>query len=213
MSRGGIAVFCRGKIRVRFSKRGPLSDAAEFTCKDMIIIVLWIHRFPSVVYLYVQNLTLETVSQKSLPCALAISSSSSVGWREPSAPAKVPAPHGDPEILEGQGRARGADSTMVIRRTTVDLGEVGQEREDGLVAERDEDDTVVGQRRESGVDSHLLPSSGGTGRNEDTSVLASEGTLDPEPTSSIPKGLRQVCESVSVILSNRRGGESGITFH
>jgi hypothetical protein len=77
----------------------------------------------------------------------------------------------------------------VYKHTTVDLAQVGQEREDGLVAERNEEDTVVGQGRESSVDSHLLSSTRGAGGNEDTSVLASEGTLNPETTCGVPEGL------------------------
>lgn len=95
----------------------------------------------------------------------------------------------------------------------MDLGQVSQEREDGLVAERNEDDTVVAQGRESGVDGHFLPSTRGAGGNKDAGVLASEGTLSPEPTGGIPKGLRRIRGSVSVILSNRRSDVSGITFH
>ncbi len=48
---------------------------------------------------HAQNLTLLTVSQKCLPCNSAISSSSGEGWREPSADAKVPAPHGEPVYM------------------------------------------------------------------------------------------------------------------
>ena len=71
----------------------------------------------------------------------------------------------------------------------MDLIQVGQEREGGLVPEGNEEDTVVGQGRESGVDSHFLSSTKGTGGNEDTGVLAAEGTLGPESTSGIPEGL------------------------
>jgi len=105
------------------------------------------------------------------------------------------------------------DSEARKKHTTVNLGQVAQEREDVVVAERDEEDTVVGQGRECGVDGHFLSSTRGTGGNEDAGVLASESTLSPETTSSIPEDLRQVCVSVLVILSNRRGGESEITFH
>lgn len=38
----------------------------------------------------------ERVSAKAWPWVVAILSSSSVGWREPSAPAKEPAPQGEP---------------------------------------------------------------------------------------------------------------------
>ena len=71
----------------------------------------------------------------------------------------------------------------------MNLIEVGQEGEDGTVAERNEDDTVVGQGRERRVDSHFLSSTRSTGGNEDTGVLASESTLGPETTGGIPEGL------------------------
>jgi len=43
-----------------------------------------------------QKLTLEMAFPKDSPCVVAISSSKAVGWRDPSAEAKVPAPHGEP---------------------------------------------------------------------------------------------------------------------
>jgi len=91
------------------------------------------------------------------------------------------------------GRSTRAVSTSegpgTPRRATMDLGQVGQEREGWLVPKRKEEDSVVGQRRQSGVDSHFLSSTRGTSGNEDTGVLATEGTLGPEPTGSIPEGL------------------------
>lgn len=100
------------------------------------------------------------------------------------------------------------------KHTTVNLSQVGQLGEDVLVAERNEDDPVVTQGRESGVDSHLLTSTRRTGGNEDTGVLSGESTRGPETTGSIPEDLRRISVSVSIILSNRRGDESGtITFH
>lgn len=77
----------------------------------------------------------------------------------------------------------------VIKRTTVYFAQVGQERENGLVAEGNEDDTVVSQGREGGVDSHFLSSTRGAGGNKDTGVLASKGTTTPETTGSVPEGL------------------------
>lgn len=82
--------------------------------------------------------------------------------------------------------------------------QICQEREDGLVAERNEDDTVVGQRGEGGVDGHFLTSARATGGNEDAGVLASKGTTGPETTGGIPEGLLWILESASVILSIRR---------
>lgn len=67
--------------------------------------------------------------------------------------------------------------------------QVGQEMRGGRVTKGNKNDTVVAQRREGGVDSHFLSSTGGTSRNEDASVLASEATIQPETTGGIPEGL------------------------
>lgn len=75
------------------------------------------------------------------------------------------------------------------KRTTMHLFQVGQEGEDGAVAERNEEDTMVGQGREGSIDSHFLSSTRATRGNEDTGVLASEGALTPEATGSIPESL------------------------
>lgn len=75
------------------------------------------------------------------------------------------------------------------KRTTVNLVQVGQEREGSLVPEWYEEDTVVGQGREGSIDGHFLTSTEGTGGNEDTSVLSAESTLGPESTSGIPESL------------------------
>jgi len=96
------------------------------------------------------------------------------------------------------------------KHTAVNLGQVGQEGEDTLVAKRNKDDTVMGQSRERGVDGHLLSSTRTGGGNKDTSVLSSESTRSPEATSSIPECLSRIHVSVSVILSDRHGV---ITFH
>jgi hypothetical protein len=93
-----------------------------------------------------------------------------------------------------------------MKPTTVYLLQVGQKRENVLVAERNKNDTVVGQRRERGVDGHFLPSARGTGGNKDTGVLASEGTTSPETTRGIPEDLRRIGRSVHDILSIGRGG-------
>ena len=109
--------------------------------------------------------------------------------REPSAPAKVPAPQGDPGEMEVKpGSVRLVPKTKK-KRTTVDLVQVGQEREGNLVPEWDEEDAVVGQSRKGSVDGHFLAPTKATGGNEDTGVLSAESTLGPEPTSGIPESL------------------------
>lgn len=83
------------------------------------------------------------------------------------------------------------------------LFQVGQEGEDGAVAERNEEDTVVGQGGEGGIDGHFLTSTRGTRGNEDTGVLASEGAASPETTGGIPEGL--CCSQPSLSYLFRRG--------
>lgn len=112
--------------------------------------------------------------------------------------------------MEGQARVDWNDSRT---HTTVDLVQVGQEREGVLVAERNEENTVVGQGGEGGVDSHFLTPTKCTGGNEDTGVLATKGTLGPETTGGVPEGLCSNHESTSVISPDRRAGKPGITFH
>lgn len=60
--------------------------------------------------------------------------------------------------------------------TTTDFSKVGEGAEDGLVAERDVDDTVVDEGRHGVHDGRLLSSTRGCGRDKDTSVLAPVGT-------------------------------------
>lgn len=66
--------------------------------------------------------------------------------------------------------------------TTTDFSEVGEGAEDGLVAERDVDDTVVDEGRHGVHDGGLLSSAGGGGGDEDTGVLAPKGTGLPLAT-------------------------------
>lgn len=74
-------------------------------------------------------------------------------------------------------------------RATTDLSKVGKGSENGLVSERDVDDTVVGEGREGVHDGRLLTTTGGTSGNKDTGILAPEGTSLPLTTSLVPEGL------------------------
>ena len=58
----------------------------------------------------------------------------------------------------------------------MNLAEVGELREDGLVAERDEDDAVVGQSAHGGERRALLSTAEGTGADEEAGVLAPVAT-------------------------------------
>ena len=92
-----------------------------------------------------------------------------------------------------------------MKPTTVYLLQVGQERENGLVAERNKNDTVVRQCREGGINSHFLPSTRSAGGNENTGILASEGPASPETTGGIPEGLQRIGRSAHDTLSMRHG--------
>jgi hypothetical protein len=87
-----------------------------------------------------------------------------------------------------------------LKHTTVYFCQVGQEREDGLVAERDEDDTVVSQRREGGVYGHLLSTTRTSSGNECASVFAREATISPDTACGIPEDLSRNFESALVNL-------------
>jgi len=128
---------------------------------------------------------------------------------------------GDIELKLGRGaRAVGTSKgTGTPRGSTVNLVQVGQKGEDVLITERGEDDAVVGQGRECGVDSHFLSSTRSTGGNEDTGVLSSEGTLSPETTGSIPEGLPLSGESTvtsgdaeeeGIVVGELSGGDDGV---
>lgn len=73
-------------------------------------------------------------------------------------------------------------------RATVDLIEVGEEGEGGLVAERHVEKTVVGESRDRVEGSNLLTTARGTSADEQASELAVELTLGPETTGGIPEG-------------------------
>lgn len=71
----------------------------------------------------------------------------------------------------------------------MDLLQVGELREDGLVAERDVDEAVVGEGAHGGNGSRLLATTEGTGGNEETGVLAPIATRGPDTTGPVPEGL------------------------
>jgi hypothetical protein len=101
---------------------------------------------------------------------------------------------GELELLRGRlaGAVGGLDRTLVLgiwiricgwrttyresastpRAATADLRDVAEEREDGLVAQRDVDHAVVGQGAHGGDGRALLPAAHGAGRDEEAGVLA-----------------------------------------
>jgi len=91
---------------------------------------------------------------------------------------------GERELL-GRGLARAVgtgESTSTPGGATADLGEIGESAEDGLVAEGNEDHTVVDEGRHGADDGRLLATTGGGSANEGTGVLAPEGTGLPLAT-------------------------------
>lgn len=88
-----------------------------------------------------------------------------------------------------QKRETYSESTSTPGATTVDLLEVGKERECSLVAERNVEETVVGEGAHGSDSSGLLATTEGTGRDEETGVLAPEATSSPDATGAVPEGL------------------------
>ena len=72
--------------------------------------------------------------------------------------------------------------------TTVDLVQVGQLTEGGLVAQRNVDQAVVGKSTHGSESSGLLATTQGTGRDEETGVLAPVATSGPDTTGLVPEG-------------------------
>lgn len=94
--------------------------------------------------------------------------------------------------LEGGGLARAvgtSEGTSTPGATTVNLIEVGQQREGGLVAQRDVDEAVVGEGAHGGQSGRLLTTTGGTSGDEETSILAPVAAGGPDGASGVPEGL------------------------
>jgi hypothetical protein len=72
---------------------------------------------------------------------------------------------------------------------TSDLVDIGEDVECGLVSKGDVDETVVGEGGEGGNRSGFLPTSNGSSGDEDTCVLAPEGTGLPLTAGLVPEGL------------------------
>lgn len=94
--------------------------------------------------------------------------------------------------LEGSGLAGAigtSKGTGTPGATTVDLLQVGQEREGGLVAQRHVEEAVVGEGAHGGNGSRLLATTEGTGGDEETGVLAPVATGSPDGAGLVPEGL------------------------
>jgi hypothetical protein len=82
-----------------------------------------------------------------------------------------------------------SEGTSTPGATTVNLVQVAQLGEDGLVAQRNVDEAVVGESAHRGKGSRLLTTTLSTGRHEETGVLAPEATGGPNTTGLVPEGL------------------------
>lgn len=71
----------------------------------------------------------------------------------------------------------------------MNLIQVAQLAEDGLVAERNVNEAVVSESAHGGKSSRLLTTTLGTGGNEETGILAPEATASPNATGLVPEGL------------------------
>lgn len=118
-----------------------------------------------------------------------------------------------------KGMVAYSESTGTPGAATVDLVEVGQLAEDGLVAERDVDETVVSEGAHGRKSSGLLTTTLGTGGDEETGILAPVATGSPDSTGLVPESLplgREVTvtggdtEENSIILEQSLGLDDGV---
>jgi len=94
--------------------------------------------------------------------------------------------------LKSRGLARAIGTgkgTSTPGATTVNLVQVGEEREGGLVAQRNVDEAVVDKGAHGGQSSGLLTATRGSGGDEETSVLAVVATGGPDGAAGVPEGL------------------------
>lgn len=69
----------------------------------------------------------------------------------------------------------------------MNLVEIGQEREGGLVSQRNIDDAVVSQCAHTGKSSRFLATAGGAGGDENTSVFSPVATAAPNTAGFVPE--------------------------
>ena len=110
-----------------------------------------------------------------------------MGWREPSAPYYQIVSNRSSNLSIRKDTY--SESTSAPGATTVDLVEVGELTEGVLVTQRNVDEAVVGESAHASNSGGLLATSEGTGRDEQTGVLASVATGGPDGTRGIPEGL------------------------
>lgn len=91
----------------------------------------------------------------------------------------------------------------------MDLREVGQEREGGLVAQRNVDQAMMGQSAHGSDSGRLLTTAEGASRDEETGVLAPETALGPDAAGLVPPSLPLGGE---VTVAGRDAEEEGIVL-
>ena len=111
-----------------------------------------------------------------------------MGWREPSAAAKVPAPQGEPGRNIGITKSSHHINHIIL--TTVDLREICQLGEGAGIAEGNVADAMVGESREAPDDCGLLPTTMATSGDEHASILSVQLSTLPQAASGIPEGLQ-----------------------
>lgn len=82
-----------------------------------------------------------------------------------------------------------SEGTGTPGTTAVDLLEVGELTEGGLVAQRDVEETVVSKGAHGTESSRLLATTESASGDEQTGVLAPEATSGPDATGTVPEGL------------------------
>lgn len=80
------------------------------------------------------------------------------------------------------------ESTSTPGATTVDLVQVRELGKGSLVAQRDVDQAVVSESAHGSESSRLLTTTKGTGRDEQTGVLAPVATSNPDTAGAVPEG-------------------------
>jgi len=124
-------------------------------------------------------------------------SSRGVGWREPSPAEKVPAPQGEPPWTSSRFASWAA--SMLVNHESK-LCKDSKHTESSLVTQGYVDESVVHKRAHASNGRALLTSTEGAGGDEETSILAPEGTLLPLLASHIPKCL-ELCGKISISSS------------
>ena len=91
----------------------------------------------------------------------------------------------------------------------MDLGQVRELSEGGLVAQRDVEEAVVGESAHGSNGSRLLATTESTSGDEQTGVLAPEATSGPNTAGAVPEGLPL---SGEVTVTGRDTEEDGIVL-